>query len=118
MFESLKKKLQHRIERDAVKSFLTYTTKEGEEITETVYLKKSKMPLTGDWTRIYPPINEDGSWNIVNLLFGGKKNLTKLLIILAIVLMVFFQFADIFRYVETLTSNPCVQQCISNNPLL
>ena len=85
MFENLKIKLQKKIEEDTVKSELK---------GEVVILKKSKMPLVGDWTRIYPPVNEDGSWNIPNLLFGGKKNLIRMLILLAVIAMVVWQFAE------------------------
>ncbi len=99
--------LRRRIERDAVKSELN---------GEIVYLKKSRMPLIGDWGRIYPPINEDDSLNGVNIIFGGHKNLLKLMIILAIVGMVYLQFAEIFRYVDSITSHQCYasfQQCIN-----
>ena len=71
----IKEILQNRIEKDAVKSTLSYTKRDGESITEEVLLKRSKLPLVGDWARIYPPLNEDGSWNLPNLIFGGKKNL-------------------------------------------
>ena len=103
MFEKLKQKLLERIERDAVKSEMTYRlTKDSEPVTETVYMKRSKMPLVGDWGRIYPPVNEDGSWNIVNLIFGGKKNLIKLAVIAAIVGMVLFEFNHLFNVIEHL----------------
>ena len=82
MFENLKTKLLDRIERDAVKSEMTYRpTKNAKQITETVYIKRSKLPIIGDWARIYPPVNEDGTWNLTNLIFGGRKNLIKLLFV-------------------------------------
>ena len=49
MFEKLKKGMLDRIERDAVESEMTYhPTRNSEGITETVYMKRSKTPLTGD----------------------------------------------------------------------
>lgn len=103
MFEKLKQKLLDRIERDAVKSECTYhPTRDADPITETVYLKRSKMPLTGDWQRIYPPVNEDGSWNIINLIFGGKKNLIRLLFIATLVVMVLLGFKELFNIINSL----------------
>ncbi len=108
MFEKLKQKLLERIERDGVKSQCTYTPvafwsgKKGNPITETVYMKRSKMPLIGDWARIYPPVTEYGKWNLINLVFGGKKNLIKLLIIAAIVGSIFAGFNELFQYIEQL----------------
>jgi len=103
MFEKLKQNLLEKIERNAVKSECTYQFKKHPEpITEIVYLKRSKMPLVGDWGRIYPPVNEDGSWNFTNLIFGGKKNLIKLIFIGVIIGMVFFEFNHVFNVIEAL----------------
>ena len=109
MLEKLKQSFRDRIERDAVKSEMTYHINKGTKnnpnriaITETVYIKRSKIPLIGDWARIYPPVNEDGSWNIINLIFGGKKNLLKLLGVSAIIAMVLFEFKYLFNYIEAL----------------
>jgi len=109
MFEKLKQRLLERIERDAMKSECTYHINKGSKkrpeivsITETVYMKRSKMPLTGDWQRIYPPVNEDGSWNLVNLIFGGKKNLIKLIFVGGLIAIVLFGFKETFNYIEIL----------------
>lgn len=112
MFEKLKTKLLDRIERDAMKSECTYRpTRNSEPITETVYMKRSKTPLTGDWQRIYPPVNEDGSWNIVNLIFGGKKNLYRLLMVAGIVAIVLLGFNATFNYIDVLKET-CVPQIL------
>ncbi len=76
MFEKLKEVMLERQERDSVKSMMTYRPKKKEEqtITEEVIMKRSKLWLVGDWGRVYPPVNENGTWNIANLLFGGRKN--------------------------------------------
>ena len=101
--EYLKQKLLDRIERDAVKSEMTYhPTRDSEGITETVYMKRSKTPLTGDWQRIYPPVNEDGSWNIINLIFGGEKNLYRLIFVGGLIAIVLFGFNATFNYIEYL----------------
>ena len=112
MLEKLKQKLLDRIERDAVKSVMTYhPTRDAEPITETVYMKRSKTPLTGDWQRIYPPVNEDGSWNIVNLVFGGKKNLMKLVYVGSLIALVLFAFNELFNYIDVLKET-CPQQIL------
>ena len=112
MFEKLKLKLLDRIERDAVKSEMTYhPTRDAPGITETVYMKRSKTPLTGDWQRIYPPVNEDGSWNIINLIFGGKKNLMRLIYMGALIGLVLFAFSELFNYIAILKET-CVQRII------
>ena len=109
---SFKEALQRKIEKNTVKSELH---------GEVVYLKKgsalSWMPLgIGDWfsewRQIRPAVNEDGKISWINVLVGGWRNFWTLIIILAIVGLVFLQFADIFRYVETLTNDPCVRVCI------
>ena len=106
MLERLKRSMLERIERGAVKSEIN---------GDTVYLKKSKLPLIGgEWQQINPPVNEDGSWNIVNLIFGGKRNFIILLIILAIAFMVLMQFKVNFDYLNILKDNPCVQACIQH----
>lgn len=118
MFNKIKEKWQKRIERNAFKSTLTYINKRGIKflkegnalenlpekfkVTEEVIFKRSLIPL-GDWSRIYPPIDENGKINWVNLLFGGKKNLVKLIIILIIIGLVLFQFAENFKLIESLT---------------
>lgn len=89
MLENLKKTLQEKIETNAVKSEMTWTKKSGEVVTEQVYLKRSRLPLVGDWARVYPPINEDGSWNLMNTIFGGKQNFWKLIGIMFILFMLY-----------------------------
>lgn len=94
MFENLKERLKQKIEENAVKSELTWYDKKGNPSTEIVLLKKSRVPILGDWSRIYPPIDEEGNIKWVNLIFGGWKNLIKLIIVLAIVGMVLWQFKE------------------------
>ena len=103
MFEKLKIKLLDRIERDAVKSEMTYRpTLDAEPVTEIVYMKRSKIPLVGDWARIYPPVNEDMSWNFTNLIFGGKKNLIKLIFIAGLVTLALIGYSELFSIIDSL----------------
>ena len=43
---------------------------------EKIYLKKSVL---FGWSVVYPNINNDGSINWMNVIFGGKYNLIKLI---------------------------------------
>ncbi len=110
----LKEALQEKIERNAVKiPNISWTDMKGKVHTEDVILKRSKFPLVGDWARIYPPVEEldeidpkTGKRKIrtlwINTIFGGKKNLIKLLIILGLIGMVFFSVKDVITQYEAL----------------
>lgn len=130
MFEKIKNKWNERIKRNAVSSKLTHINKKGikllkkgtkledlpeeTKITETVYLKRSLLPL-GDWGRIYPPLSEDGKKvKFFNLIFGGWRNLIKLIFILAIVGFVMIQFAGDYTYISFLEDK--LQYCNINIP--
>ena len=101
MFEELKRKLQAKIEKNAVKSTMSWTDNDGIVHSEEVIMKKSNVPL-GDWQRIYPPVNEDGSWNIMNLVFGGWRNMVKLMIMFGIIAFVLLQFYENFNIITAL----------------
>ena len=62
-----------------------------------------------EWSQVYPPINEDGTWNIPNLLFGGKRNLVKLLALGIILAMVILQFIDNFNLLNQAVE--CCNRC-------
>ena len=101
---SFKEKLQRRIEKNAIKINLN-----GEEIL----LKKSGI-LAKDWHRFHPPINEDGTWNWLNFLFGGKSNFINLIAILVIIALLFIGIGEIFSGMQKILDAPCVQSCIQN----
>lgn len=119
MFEKIKAKWNERIQRNAFKSKLEYVNREGiklmnhgtlEEnlpahvkVQEEVYFKRSMLPL-GDWKRIYPPIKENGKVHLVNLIFGGWRNLVWLLLTLGIIAMLIMQFINDWTVIETLRS--------------
>lgn len=85
-----KDRIIRKLEREAQKSVLSWEDRYGNRNSEEVLFKKSKIPLIGDWGRIYPPVNEDGSINYTNLFFGGKKNFIRLVLMLVILALVFF----------------------------
>lgn len=97
-----RKEMLKKIEVNCVKSELTWTNKKG-EYSEIVYLKRSNLPLIGDWKRVYPLYFEDKldkngnpKVNKMNYIFGGKKNFIKLLITLAVIgLILLFVFNTI-----------------------
>jgi len=92
----IKEELKARIEKNAVKiPDLTWTDSSGNVHTDTILLKRSRLPLVGDWGRIYPPVNEDDSINWTNLIFGGRQNFFKMLLIFLILGLVFYQFVSL-----------------------
>ena len=55
---------------------LEYVDRSGETHKETVYFKRSLLPFFGDWSRIYPPFEEDEEGNVktkwINLIFSSQ----------------------------------------------
>lgn len=117
MFENLKKNFQKKIEENSVKSEMEWEDKEGNRHSEIVYMKRSNMPFIGDWVRIYPPVNEDSSWNVPNAFFGGRKNLIKLLLILGVVALFILAWLEARAGCNNLLENQCIKNCLSSiNP--
>lgn len=107
--EKIKKKLQERIEKNSVKiPNIIWTKRNGEEVREDVIMKKSGIPLIGDWGRIYPAIDEDGKAKWINLIFGGKKNFIKLLLFLGLIALFLLGYYEIFQSFETYRES-CIQ---------
>jgi len=113
---SFKEKLKERIEKNAIKSQLTWTDKKGIVHTENVILKRSRLPIIGDWARIYPPVNENDKINWANTIFGGRKNLIKLLITFGVLIIIGLGYWEQVKNVEVLLNNPCINLCI--NPIV
>lgn len=66
---------------------------------QKVYLAKDK--IFKEWRQIYPAVDEvTMKVNWTNLIFGGKKNLIKLLLVAGIVILVFLQFDTNFKLIE------------------
>jgi hypothetical protein len=131
MFEKIKEKWSERIQRNAVESELTHVTREGikllkkgvkyedlprkTKVTEKVFLKRSLLPL-GDWARIYPPLNENGTRiKLFNLLFGGWRNLIRLIVILSIIGFIIVQYYQDITYIAYLKDQ--LQLCNIEIPL-
>jgi len=86
--------MQKRIEKDAVVSHL-YGRK--------VVLKKSTLPIIGgEWKEIHPPLDENGKWNYINLIFGGWRNFVTLLVILGLVGLFLIQYIDAINIIKEL----------------
>jgi hypothetical protein len=98
MFDTLKERLKRKV---------VDSSKKIELDGEVVYIKKSNMPLIGGWGIVQPPVNEDNTWNIPNVLFGGKQNLFKLLGILFIMVLFFLGFNDLFAGCRHIAEEPC-----------
>ena len=64
---------------------------------EIVYLKKTGI-VAKDWQKINPPVEEkDGKleWNKLNLCFGGKKNLIKLILIMLLLSLAYYEITSL-----------------------
>lgn len=84
-----RKKLQKMTEENTVKiEGISYKDKSGEH-TEDILIKRSRLPFLGDWKRVYPIYNEDDTINKINWIFGGKKNLIKLVVIIILIILVY-----------------------------
>ena len=91
MLRKIKEGILRRTEKNAVSSEI-----EG----ETVILKHSRLPFIGDWSRVYPLVNQpkeggEPTWNWANIWIGGKKNFFKLLFIMIIVALVFYYVTSV-----------------------
>lgn len=103
MLEKLKKRMKERLETDAFKTVHN---------RETVYMKKTGWPYK-EWRQIHPPVNEDNTWNIPNLIFGGKANAFRLLVMVLIVGVILLAFANLLEQISTLRE--ALSYCL--NPL-
>jgi len=94
--------MHKRIEKDAVVSYL-----DGKK----VILKKSSVPIIGgEWKEIHPPLDENGRWNYINLIFGGWRNFVTLLIVLGLVGLFVMQYLDAIHLIKQLQ-----ETCICGN---
>lgn len=115
MFENFKRKLQDRIERNAVKiPNVTWKDNQGNVHTEDIVIKRSKLPFIGDWSRIHPPIDENDKINWINLIFGGRANFIKLIAVLTVVAFILLAFQEIFSQYSYLRElcEPYIKQLI------
>ena len=94
---------------DNLKQKALLRIQEGSVISEiegqTVYLKKSRIPLLDEWRAINPIVNEDSNgltWNFGNFIFGGWRNFVKLILVFILIGFVLFQFNINFNTIEAL----------------
>jgi len=81
---------------------------EASELPEqdNVFLKKDFL----GWRIVNPIKNEDGSWNWVNLLFGGWRNLINLIILLIVIsISVYFYKHDISQIQQACNLSQALQ---------
>lgn len=103
MWEKFKRKLHNKIEKNVVKiPSISWTKTNGKVVKEeNVLLKRSKLPLIGDWARIYPPVIETDEidektgenkleFKLLNFIFGGYKNAIKFALIMFILYMIYY----------------------------
>ncbi len=77
----------------------TYRTTVG---GETVSIRKGYLGI-----RVVYPIKTNGKINWVNLLFGGKKNLIKLIMLMVIVMLIYFGVKELISSYQVIANNPC-----------
>lgn len=70
---------------------------------EKIYLRKDFL----GYRLVYPIKNDDGSINFFNLLFGGKRNLVFILIILIIFLLFYFGYKEMNSNLIKISKDPC-----------
>jgi hypothetical protein len=84
---------------------------------EKVYLAKGSIIPTNkmkEWSQIYPAVDEEtGKVIWVNLIFGGWRNLIKLLVILGIATLVLLQFKE--NYAILHQAIECCNRCNNIN---
>lgn len=104
---SFKDNMEKKIEKNAIKVNVN-----GEEIL----MKKSGL-FVKEWHRFHPPINENKTWNWMNLIFGGKSNFVNLIAILIIIALLFVGLHEIFNGMQRILDTPCVQSCLVNKTI-
>ena len=102
----LKEKMHAKFEREVIKMNVN---------EETVYLKKVGI-FFKDWQRVYPPVNEDNTWNLSNLFFGGYRNLIKLLTILLILAFAFYGIYQMIHQMQVNTDRLCQHYVLTLDP--
>jgi hypothetical protein len=117
----IKEKWYKKIQKNCFESELEYVDKKGNIHKETVFFKRSLLPIWGDWGRINPPFEEDENGNVktkwINLIFGGWKNFITLVFILIIVGMVLIQFRTNYTYIDYLQNIPCVRDFLNQTKI-
>ena len=70
---------------------------------ENIYFKKDMF----GYRIVHPIKNEDGTINVINLLFGGTRNLINLIIILLIMGALLYTYNHDIKEMKDVVENPC-----------
>jgi len=77
---------------------------------EEIKIGEEKVYLKKDWfgyRLVHPIKNPDGSFNWLNLLVGGKRNLITLIIIFILISLLFFGINELISNYQFIAENPC-----------
>lgn len=72
-------------------------------LRESIYLKKDMF----GYRIVHPIKNEDGTINWISLLFGRKRNLINLIIILLVMGLLFYSYYHDVKSMKDVVENPC-----------
>lgn len=70
---------------------------------ESIYVKKDFL----GWRVVEPTRDENGKLNLMHLIFGGKKNLIILVLLLAIAAFIYFGISDQLLQCKDIAAAPC-----------
>lgn len=71
--------------------------------SEKLYLVKGKF----GYRVVHPIKNEDGSWNYINLLFGGYQNLFILIAVVIFGAILYLGISELISSYKLIAANPC-----------
>lgn len=71
--------------------------------SEKVYMKKDFM----GWRIVHPVRNENGSLNWFNLLFGSKRNLVYMTLIIIFLMLLYLGYHETVSNYKTVMDDPC-----------
>ena len=81
--------------------------KKVEVDNEIIYLRNSKLPFIGGWGVVHPIKDENNKIIWINLLFGGRQNFFRLLLIFLIVAICIYGIYDYKQQVQFALNHPC-----------
>ena len=70
---------------------------------DTLYFKKDMF----GYRQVYPIRNPDGKINLVNLIFGGKRNVMNLILIVIAIIVLYIGISDLLSSYQAIAANPC-----------
>lgn len=77
---------------------------------EKVYLRRDWL----GWKQVYP-VKQDGKFNYMNLLFGGKRNLIFLILLIILVSLIYLGVQELNSGLKEIAEDPC-SYCFLNQP--